>query len=255
MWSSHPMWDNQDLNCGRYSFENPDPENKQLWKQWSQAEVIMATEDAPVSYEFAIRVMNMSDNEMNLLLTALSGFGPAVVGVLGQADWKAWCHKIGHSRPFAMGSAFMQTQGIERVKVNEETWIPETILDDLDKIAKDLSVWQRTWLKGVHIDALRRIMDFEGAYKELTEEELDSTKMTYPLGQKLSPDEPQEITWDKDDSYRPKGYEYDYSQPLPDPVGLNKQILRVIIKKKQDNPNRGGNRPGGGYNQGRGRRS
>ena len=96
------MWDNEDLGQGDCAFENPQPGEKKLWKQWSQAQVIWATPEQPVTFEFALRVLNLTRDELYLLATALVGFHPAILadGSLGQSDRESWCHKIGHARPF-----------------------------------------------------------------------------------------------------------------------------------------------------------
>ena len=240
------MWDNEDLNRGNHAFENPQPDRNK--KQWSSAEVIMASYDNMVTFRFRIRVMNLSINEKNLLLTSILGFGPQYhqfkangsMGCLAQKDFREWCHKIGYARPF-LGSGFMLVSGIERLVMDPKTWEPT--LQKLD--AKGLKQWQNQlvrWqeneLKGSHLPGLKRVMRFEGARGQCqTEEErADVSPITYPLGQKTEDAGGQNhLSWvsatgpEITESKQPKTYHWFTNKPqnLPEPNPGKNQNLEV----------------------------
>jgi CRISPR-associated protein (TIGR03986 family) len=186
LWNQ-PMWDNSDLGGGEKAFDNPDPEHRKLWKQWSCAEVLMPTEDKPpLTFNFTIRLMNASDDELYLLLTAILGFSPEFLKneeILCQENPHVWCHKVGHARPF-MGSAFMRIKSAKRLDFDTNTLEPRWELRSLSEALETMAVRLKTWqskLNGIHLDAIKRVMQFAGAREGLSPEEC--VPITYPLGQ------------------------------------------------------------------------
>lgn len=217
------MWDNEDLRKGEHAFENPYPDNNK--KQWSKAKVIMATEQNPVVFRFTIRCVNLSENEKNLLLTALVGFDPiAKDGKLQQSDCKDWCHKIGHARPF-MGSGVIRVLEAKELCF-DKNGKPDTRGISLGAWQSALSGWQTQFNNRQHIPLLKRVMYFGGAYESLKSEEKDA-RITYPLGQK----EVSSLTWNHDPT--PKTFEWfghnkDTLLPLPQPG--QSQALEVWVE-------------------------
>jgi len=208
------MWDNEDLKNGKCAFENPNPDDKDLYAQWSKAEVLFPSEHNPDSqkFRFSIRVLNLSPDELNLLLTALTGFMPAGST---EPEKNSWCHKIGHARPF-LGSAVIRTTGLKKLSFNEETWEPElTPLDFAKYSTGKLAEWQRKLPQNdPHIRALKRIMSYNGAYS--AGEDRENARITYPVYHNGA-----EPTWEKDaeEKYQPKTYEWfaQKNDPLPKP--------------------------------------
>lgn len=252
-------WDNEDLN-GDMGFENPTPDNPELYKQWHRAEILMASEDKPVAFSFKIRFMNLSKDEFYLLVTALVGFELEVSnGCLGRVYWKKWCHKIGHARPF-LGSAYLKLKGVSLLDFVQETLEPRLEPRDLGELIEDIRKWQPRSLKGGHLDRLKRVMRFEGAREALSSTP-DFVPITYPLGQ--NPKDARhkgQITWldssgtpfyrAKRDEKEPKIYTFfsttrrGYTPPpLPDPKPGENQELRVYFDGSSA---RGGAGPGGG---------
>lgn len=172
-------WDNEDLRTGTYGFENPIPQQNK--KQWSRVQVLMANETKTVSFTFMIRAMNLNDDEVNLLLTALVGIESLDVDGEGihQSDTRQWCHKIGHDRPF-LGSAHITVKEAHVLKFDLGTLEPrlEPIL--LSDWRTNLISWQKAKLKCDHLEQLKRVMRFEGAYEDLREGEEDAL-IQYPL--------------------------------------------------------------------------
>lgn len=237
------FWDNEDRHCGDYAFDNPDPLNRDLWKQWSNAEVIMATEESPVTFDLAFRVVNFSLVELNLLITTLVGFSPSIIEGqnLGQTKYQNWCHKIGHARPF-MGSAFIQVSKIQGITFDSITWEPKKEPLNLENIMDHLNLWQENEIKGPHIDALKRIMRYDGAYENIPQADLGYSRISYPLGQK----EVNELTWNiEDETKRPKTFHW-FGQPgkppLPDALPMVNQMLAVYLP--DSNSGRRGTPPG-----------
>jgi CRISPR-associated protein (TIGR03986 family) len=227
------MWDNEDLQ-GEYAFENPTPHLHR--KQWSNADVVMPDENGHINgiFDFTIRVMNLTDDELNLLLTALVGFSPQLSdnGFLGQKKWQNWCHKIGYARPY-LGSAYFRVKNLRKLKFNEDTWEPE-LYPAPDATAKPgdlltsewldvLNTWQAK-LNGTHLAALIRMMNFNGAYEPLSQPEIDETRMTYPLKQ-----DGNLLNWKgTDEAQQPKPFKWfkdNRNTPLPSPT--EKQILSI----------------------------
>lgn len=224
------MWDNKDLNEGDYAFENPTPQaNKE---QWSNAEVIMATKDKPVTFGLTVRAMNLTRDERNLLLTSLVGFGAECLGskdepLLGQIQYFKWCHKIGHARPF-MGSAFIRITGAHKVDFDNDSWKPVLTKIELETWQKELADWQKG-LNGEYLEATRRVMNFAGAYEADRGKFPEELRMTYPLGQRNVP----ELTWNLDEAYQPKTYHWftNKRNKLPKPLPGKSQALEVWISR------------------------
>lgn len=230
------MWDNQDLGQGDHAFENPQPGEKKLWKQWSQAQVIWATPEQPVTFEFDLRVLNLTRDELYLLATALVGFHPAILadGSLGQSDRESWCHKIGHARPF-LGSGYICITQAEAFDFDEQTWKPylkPVSIDQWFPQWQPLSEWQQAFLQEEdHSKCLQRVMRFGGAYENLKAEE-QGARISYPLGQ----ENVNVLTWKKpEDKYWPKTYHW-FSRKgsatlplLPEPNPGVSQALPVYI--------------------------
>lgn len=238
------MWDNEDLNEGDHAFENPEPSSNK--KQWSNAEVIMATEEQPVPFKFIIRCVNLSENEKNILLTALVGFDAVVQGdTLRQSHCKNWCHKIGHARPF-MGSGVIRISEAEELDFDKYGKpVPRTV--SLEVWRESLSCWQKKFDKCSHIPALKRVMCFGGAYEDLKPGE-EGARIAYPLGQTLRQEGVYSLTWDCPPRDRPKAFEWfgnNPSKPLPLPQPGNSQALKVWVEHA---PGRGA---GGGTPRGR----
>lgn len=233
------MWDNEDLDEGDYAFENPTPKDHK--KQWSNAEIIMATTDNPVTFCLTVRAMNLTRDERNLLLTSLVGFGPECLDsdkglpVLGQSTTNKWCHKIGHARPF-MGSAIIRVTGAQEIGFDKD-WKPSPAKIELNDWMHDLNNWQKD-LKGQHLSALKRVMRFAGAY-EADHDKIGKLKMTYPLGQKNVP----ELTWRVRNPDQPKTYHWftnNRTVRLPEPLPNKTQALEVRVSRPEgrDNPPR-----------------
>jgi CRISPR-associated protein (TIGR03986 family) len=236
------MWDNTDMQ-GDYAFDNPDPENNK--EQWSKAEVLFASEDNPQEFRFTIRVMNLSKDELYLLLTSLVGFEFDIddEGKKITPENTQWCHKIGHARPF-MGTAIINVSGLEYLGIDDNFGIPSLRRETIKKIAdlfgwdQDLVTWQKENLLDLkHVKALKRIMHFEGAYQNLTSDQLDA-RISYPLGQQNT----KELTWrDREEKDRPKTYTWFEKMagdnPLPYPDDRVSQALPVYT----NNSSRAGN--------------
>lgn len=235
------MWDNEDLDEGDCAFENPTPDvNKE---QWSNAEVIMATMDKPVTFCLTVRAMNLTRDERNLLLTSLLGFAAEDLTsdkgtlVLGQRDTYRWCHKIGHARPF-MGSAFIRVTGAREIGFDKD-WKPFPEKIELNNWIQDLNNWQKNF-KGNHIDALNRVMRFAGAYETDLDKGPDELRMTYPLGQR----DVSELTWNnRDPEHQPKTYHWftnNRDVDLPEPLPNESQALNIWVSRlgERGNPPR-----------------
>lgn len=221
------MWDNKDLENGDHAFENPEPGNQRLWKQWSKAPVIMATKKSPAVFRFTIRCVNLSENEKNLLLTALVGFNPVVKdGKLQQGNCEDWCHKIGHARPF-MGSGVIHILGANELYF-DQNGKPDIREASLECWQKELSNWQDIFNNCSHIPTLKRVMRFGGAYEDLEAQE-SNARITYPWGQKAV----SSLTWNCPPNDRPKTFEWfgkNKSTPLPFPQPGQSQALEVWVE-------------------------
>ncbi|MEW6386140.1 MAG: TIGR03986 family CRISPR-associated RAMP protein [Thermodesulfobacteriota bacterium] len=228
------MWDNQDLGEGDCAFENPQPGLQKLWEQWSKAQVIWATREQPVTFEFDLRVLNLTQDELYLLITALVGFDPKILdgGILGQGELEDWCHKIGHARPF-LGSSYIRITKAEALRFDKNTWKPRICPISLSEWLprwQTLKDWQNSNLeKENHIACLKRVMRFRGAYEDLKEDEKEA-RISYPLGQKKV----YSLTWEiPDDTKQPKIFHW-FSQKvppsLPDPKPGYSQALQVVIE-------------------------
>lgn len=254
-----PMWDNEDLKEGSCAFENPLPgENR---KQWAVVPVLGLKADGAfeqISFEFTIRAMNLSNNELNLLLTALVGLQPCLCDendgtrVLRQSDPNAWCHKVGHARPF-LGSAYVSILGMEKVAFDftKNSWAPVLQTEGLlEKCRTDLIAWQKRnffndsgELKHEHLKCLRRVLHFDGAYQEGEGE----ARITYPLGQENVPGH--SLTWiGVAAAGQPKPYIWfkNKNDLLPIPKPGEKQSLEVYVRPAGS----GGARGGGGLRGG-----
>jgi CRISPR-associated protein (TIGR03986 family) len=229
-----PMWDNADLHNGTHAFENPDPNNNQ--SQWSSAEVIIAKPDRPVSFKFRIRCINLTEDEKNLLITSLVGFKPAITpshdsktNCMKPEIDLGWCHKVGHARPF-MGSAIVRVCKVEEIDFEDKTWMPVSNRVSIEDLQKALSDWQSGKLTGPHIDMIKRIMNFNGAYQNTPED----ARITYPLGQstpKYQSKKITEITWN-DHNNPPKTFQWFTKRsntPLPKPEPGIDQSLKVYL--------------------------
>ncbi len=173
-----PMWDNKDLqpNEKRCAFENPEP--LQNRKQWVKAELIMANEQTPVTFDFTIRLMNATSDELNLLLTSMVGLSAMVDnGFICSENLTSWSHKIGHARPF-IGSGIIRIKKVEQVKFNKDTYLPELSTLPNKKILDDIKGWQQKTLKGSHIKMIERVMHPQGAY--VKDELGKGIRITYP---------------------------------------------------------------------------
>lgn len=234
-----PMWDNQDLHQGDHTFENPDPANVKLWKQWSEVEVICPTRDESEIFSFDIRVMNFSQNELNLLLTALAGFDLQVAnGCLRQDSEETWCHKIGHARPY-MGSAVITVTGAAALNIDDTTWEPVIVEKNLQNWQSELTSWQNSTFAGSdHIAYLKHVMTFNGAY-QANKEELNA-RITYPLAQRRNDTHNNALTWvdgagnKLSDKRQPKTYSWfgedrNRNKNLPEPAPNESQSLNVSI--------------------------
>ncbi|EFI34759.1 hypothetical protein Dthio_PD2135 [Desulfonatronospira thiodismutans ASO3-1] len=224
------LWDNHDQKCGLHAFENPFPnENK---KQWARSEVIMADENTHVSFRFSIRFMNLSRDEIYLLMTAIEGFDK-------NEDGKQWMHKIGHARPF-IGSACMTVNSMHVLGFDSQYLKPVVQNDDLEVIRDDLASWQEKFEQKRNIQALKRIMSFEGAYYKAK-----TARIMYPVKYKDN----STPNW-KDSSDAPKTFEWFVKQDkgkvpppvLPDPASDEPQYLPINWTPQ----NRGGQMPGKG---------
>lgn len=252
-----PLWDNQDLREGAHAYENPQPDEDRLKKQWSRAKVI----PPGTSFEFDIRAQNLNEDELKLLLTALVGMSPAMVTaeqnrrILAPENREFWCHKIGHARPF-LGSAAISIIGAKQVSFDLEgdNWAPKIALVDLNKWQQDLAAWQQILLKdaqGVpkynHLKCLARVMHFHGAYQAKEGEK--QARIAYPLGQNKAA-----LTWkglnldEQPKTYIWFGQNRGNPPDLPEPKPGIDQALQVFLdnSRGQHNPqgrhNRGGRR-------------
>ena len=187
-------WDNQDLQ-GNMGFENPVPDNPKLWEQWHRSEILMASEDKPVAFSFRIRFMNLSRDEFYLLITAMVGFSPTLSqGSLSQENWKEWCHKIGHARPF-LGSAYLKLKEVSLLDFDKSTLEPTLKHQELEELKQKIRQWQDQSLQGDHLGCLKRVMRFDGAREDLCST-TDFVPITYPLGQRQKDASPtSHITW------------------------------------------------------------
>ncbi|MBT7262216.1 MAG: hypothetical protein HN888_13975, partial [Desulfobacula sp.] len=240
------MWDNEDLSTGDFSFENPDPDSNKT--QWSQAEVMMATEKDSIKYKATVRVMNLTEDEFGLLLTSLLGFFKNGDSVNSSKDNESknndWYHKLGHARPF-FGSTYFTLSGIESLDFNKDTGEP--VLLECDDWQNRVYAWQKskTDPEDIHLKYLRRIMRFHGAREGLKQSlNKEDIPITYPLGQNLEPDK--EISWKNlEQKDQPKTYIWFANNSktlLPDPEEGEPQTLDVKIverKKRPKKKNRG----------------
>lgn len=244
-----PMWDNEDSGVGRYSFENPFPQDKNLWEQWSKAEVLMATESEPVEFTFTIRVQNLNPDELYLLLTSLTGFMPKAEGggLIPEKGKDSWCHKVGHARPY-LGSGIISITGIEQLTIDPASWKPQlepVYVETSPPVRKqemaptwisDLTAWQQEKFPHTtpHIKALRRIMRFQGAYENLKPDQ-ESARITYPLGQNVKNIKNTEgLTWRCEAKKQPKTFSW-FAQrnvpALPKAESGGSQALKVNLLK------------------------
>jgi len=235
------MWDNEDTGKGEYGFENAFPGRNKA--QWSNSEIIMAEEqkNKQVSFNGTVRFFNLTDDELNLLMTALVGIGNLenTDSCLKQSDWKQWCHKIGHARPF-MGSAYMEISKIELLKI-QDGYIPKLEDNNLEKEFKCLQEWQKDKIPTrlpEYLRALQRMMSFGGAWDGIEGNFLNQTRITYPLGQNNVND----LVWNQSGIDDPTTYLWfmkkkDRSEGvLPDPAEANKrQSLKVWINPPRNN--------------------
>ncbi|MBU4445560.1 MAG: RAMP superfamily CRISPR-associated protein, partial [Candidatus Marinimicrobia bacterium] len=137
------MWDNEDTGKGEYGFENAFPDDNK--KQWSQADVAIPDTKNRVEFKGTIRFFNLTNDELNLLKTALVGIGnlentDSCLKQSGQSGWKKWCHKIGHARPF-IGSAYIEITGIELLEF-KEGYIPSLNGGKSEDEFGQLTAWQ-----------------------------------------------------------------------------------------------------------------
>jgi CRISPR-associated protein (TIGR03986 family) len=230
-------WDNIDMGKGDFAFENPLPKEENT-KQWASSEVIMADDKNPVIFEFNIHFMNLSKDELFLLLTAIKGF-------VRKNKTEEWVHKIGHARPF-MGSAIMKISSLETLSFNNENRLPQLIQDTVDNIIdKNLDDWQQVFQDKKHIKALKRIMAFGGAYRNAPE----IAQIMYPVRNKTGRGEP---NWENQNN-SPKTFQWFAKQDggrshppkLPDPGEEISQALLFNWSSDQvsgRNPGRGGHK-------------
>lgn len=225
-------WDNYDMRKGDVAFENPLPQTENT-KQWAASEVIMADDKNPVKFEFNIHFMNLSQDEMFLLLTAIKGF------VSNNAE--EWVHKIGHARPF-MGSATMKISSLETLSFNAENCLPQLNKNTvLNEVSKKLDDWQEVFQDKKHIKALKRIMSFDGAYRHAPK----TAQIMYPARHSDGRSEPD---WSNRNN-SPKTFQWfakkngSLPPPLPDPEKDESQALKFNWSSNQvsgRNPDRGG---------------
>lgn len=236
-----PMWDNEDSNEGQKAFENPFPNNNK--KQWAKAEIIMACKaiEKRVPFKFRIRLMNVTKDELNLLLTALVGLCPIVTDkMLTPSQDLIWCHKIGHARPY-MGSCKIQITGLQELYFDESTYLPgiKSIEDsEIVKMQSSLHEWQKEVLKGEHIEMVKRIMNYQGAYQAGESEH--GARITYPL----TPVNDSEMIWTDNDRNNPKTYEWfkqnksggKHSLPIPKP-GFSQALPVIPVRSSGSHTN------------------
>jgi hypothetical protein len=198
----------------------------------------MANDKKPVKFEFNIHFMNLSQDEMFMLLTAIKGF-------VQNNKIDEWVHKIGHARPF-MGSATMKICSLETLSFNNENRLPQLNQDTaVNEINETLGDWQQVFQNKTHIKAIKRIMSFDGAYQNAPK----TAQIMYPArhsdGRRV-PD------WRNKDDF-PKTFQWFAKQnkgmlhppKLPDPGEEKSQALLFNWSSNQvsgRNPGRGGHK-------------